>query len=29
VVQVEGNKLTISFDRAGEKKIVDSFVQKV
>jgi DNA helicase-2/ATP-dependent DNA helicase PcrA len=29
VVQVDGNKLTIAFDRAGEKKIVDSFVQRV
>ncbi len=29
VVQVEGNKLTIAFDRAGEKKIVDSFVARV
>jgi DNA helicase II / ATP-dependent DNA helicase PcrA len=29
VVQVEGNKLTIAFDRAGEKKVVDSFVERV
>ncbi len=29
VAHVEGNKLTIYFDRAGEKKVVDSFVQKV
>jgi DNA helicase II / ATP-dependent DNA helicase PcrA len=29
VAHVEGNKLTIDFDRAGEKKVVDSFVQKV
>jgi DNA helicase-2/ATP-dependent DNA helicase PcrA len=29
VIHVEGNKLTIDFDRAGEKKVVDSFVQKV
>jgi DNA helicase-2/ATP-dependent DNA helicase PcrA len=28
VLQVEGNKLTIQFDRAGQKKVVDSFVQK-
>jgi DNA helicase II / ATP-dependent DNA helicase PcrA len=28
VRQVEGNKLTIQFDKAGEKKVVDSFVQK-
>jgi DNA helicase-2/ATP-dependent DNA helicase PcrA len=29
VVQVEGNKLTIAFDKAGEKKVVDSFVARV
>jgi len=29
VVQVEGNKLTIQFDRAGQKKVVDSFVKRV
>ncbi len=29
VLHVEGNKLTISFDRAGEKKVVDSFVERV
>jgi DNA helicase II / ATP-dependent DNA helicase PcrA len=29
VVQVEGNKLTIAFDKAGEKKVVDSFVERV
>jgi DNA helicase II / ATP-dependent DNA helicase PcrA len=29
VLHVEGNKLTIFFDRAGEKKVVDSFLQKV
>jgi DNA helicase-2/ATP-dependent DNA helicase PcrA len=29
VAHVEGNKLSIDFDRAGEKKVVDSFVQKV
>jgi DNA helicase II / ATP-dependent DNA helicase PcrA len=29
VRQVDGNKLTIAFDRAGEKKVVDSFVQRV
>jgi DNA helicase II / ATP-dependent DNA helicase PcrA len=28
VVQVEGNKLTIAFDRAGEKKVVDRFVER-
>jgi DNA helicase-2/ATP-dependent DNA helicase PcrA len=25
---VEGNKLTVSFDKAGEKKVIDSFVTK-
>jgi DNA helicase-2/ATP-dependent DNA helicase PcrA len=29
VIHVEGNKLTIAFDRAGEKKVVDSFVARV
>jgi DNA helicase-2/ATP-dependent DNA helicase PcrA len=30
VVAVDGNKLlTISFDRAGEKRVVDSFVERV
>jgi ATP-dependent DNA helicase UvrD/PcrA len=29
VVAVDGNKLTIAFDRAGEKRVVDSFVEKV
>jgi DNA helicase-2/ATP-dependent DNA helicase PcrA len=29
VLHVEGNKLTIAFDRAGEKKVVDSFVARV
>jgi DNA helicase-2/ATP-dependent DNA helicase PcrA len=28
VIHVEGNKLTIAFDRAGEKKVVDSFVAR-
>jgi DNA helicase-2/ATP-dependent DNA helicase PcrA len=28
VVFVEGNKLTIQFDKAGEKRVVDSFVQR-
>jgi DNA helicase-2/ATP-dependent DNA helicase PcrA len=28
VVQVEGNKLTIAFDKAGQKKVVDSFVER-
>ena len=25
---VEGNKLTVSFDKAGEKKVIDTFVEK-
>ena len=25
---VEGNKLTIAFDKAGEKRVLDSFVEK-
>jgi DNA helicase-2/ATP-dependent DNA helicase PcrA len=28
VVRIDGNKLTIAFDKAGEKKVVDSFVQR-
>lgn len=28
VTRVDGNKLTIAFDKAGEKKVVDSFVQR-
>ncbi|MBN8972979.1 MAG: UvrD-helicase domain-containing protein [Rhizobiales bacterium] len=28
VVKVDGNKLSIAFDKAGEKKVVDSFVQR-
>jgi DNA helicase-2/ATP-dependent DNA helicase PcrA len=29
VVMVDGNKLTIQFDKAGEKRVVDSFVERV
>jgi DNA helicase-2/ATP-dependent DNA helicase PcrA len=29
VVNIDGNKLTIAFDRAGEKRVVDSFVERV
>jgi hypothetical protein len=29
VVGVDGNKLTIAFDTAGEKRVVDSFVERV
>ena len=28
VVKIDGNKLTILFEKAGEKKVVDSFVQR-
>jgi DNA helicase-2/ATP-dependent DNA helicase PcrA len=28
VVAVDGNKLTIQFDRAGEKRVVDAFVER-
>jgi DNA helicase-2/ATP-dependent DNA helicase PcrA len=29
VTSVDGNKLTIAFDKAGEKRVVDSFVERV
>ena len=29
VVKVDGNKLTIAFEKAGEKKVVNSFVERV
>jgi DNA helicase II / ATP-dependent DNA helicase PcrA len=29
VTAVEGNKLTIVFDKAGEKRVVDNFVERV
>ena len=29
VTAVDGNKLTIAFDKAGEKWVVDSFVERV
>jgi DNA helicase-2/ATP-dependent DNA helicase PcrA len=29
VTLVDGNKLTIRFDKAGEKRVVDSFVDRV
>ena len=29
VTAVDGNKLTIQFDKAGEKQVVDSFVERV
>jgi len=28
VKSVDGNKLTVSFDKAGDKKVIDSFVEK-
>jgi DNA helicase-2/ATP-dependent DNA helicase PcrA len=28
VVKIDGNKLTIAFEKAGEKKVVDSFVER-
>ncbi len=28
IVTVDGNKLTIAFDKAGEKRVVDSFVER-
>jgi DNA helicase-2/ATP-dependent DNA helicase PcrA len=29
VARIDGNKLTIAFEKAGEKKVVDSFVERV
>ncbi|WP_420962734.1 ATP-dependent helicase [Brucella sp. IR073] len=29
VASIDGNKLTIDFDRAGQKRVLDSFVQRV
>jgi DNA helicase-2/ATP-dependent DNA helicase PcrA len=29
VAQIDGNKLTVDFDKAGQKKVVDSFVERV
>ena len=28
IEQIEGNKLTIEFEKAGRKKVLESFVQK-
>lgn len=28
VTAVEGNKLTVAFDKAGEKRVLDSFVER-
>ncbi|MBM3545053.1 MAG: AAA family ATPase [Alphaproteobacteria bacterium] len=29
IAQIDGNKLTVDFDKAGQKKVVDSFVERV
>ena len=29
MLKIDGNKLTIAFEKAGEKKVVDSFVERV
>ena len=29
VSEIEGNKLTIEFDRAGQKRVLDGFVERV
>ena len=29
VTEVDGNKLTVQFDKAGQKRVVDSFVERV
>jgi DNA helicase-2/ATP-dependent DNA helicase PcrA len=29
ITHVEGNKLVIQFDKAGEKRVLDSFVERV
>jgi len=28
VTAIDGNKLTVAFEKAGEKKVIDSFVEK-
>ena len=28
VAEVDGNKLTVDFDKAGQKRVVDSFVTR-
>ena len=28
ITRVDGNKLTIDFDKAGEKRVIDSFVER-
>jgi DNA helicase II / ATP-dependent DNA helicase PcrA len=27
-LRIEGNKLTVDFDKAGEKRVIDSFVER-
>jgi len=29
VVSIDGNKLTVAFDKAGEKRVIDSYVERV
>ena len=29
ITAIDGNKLTIAFDKAGEKRVVDSFIERV
>jgi DNA helicase-2/ATP-dependent DNA helicase PcrA len=29
ITGIEGNKLTIDFDRAGQKRVLDGFVERV
>jgi DNA helicase-2/ATP-dependent DNA helicase PcrA len=29
ITAIDGNKLTIDFDKAGQKRVVDSFVERV
>ncbi|MGH6993461.1 MAG: DNA helicase II, partial [Caulobacteraceae bacterium] len=28
ITRIEGNKLTVAFDKAGEKRVIDSFVER-
>jgi DNA helicase-2/ATP-dependent DNA helicase PcrA len=28
ILRIEGNKLTVDFDKAGEKRVIDSFVER-
>jgi len=29
IVAIEGNKLTVNFDKAGQKRVLDGFVERV